>query len=80
MSTGAPHRELWLLMKVVSRAVVFSFDSLAMARALTRLPSHLPNSLYQFLTRDDGQTIITLMIAGLQSGLCRSSVQTSVIH
>lgn len=43
-------------------------------------PSHFSTSLYQFLTRLEGDTTTAFSISGLQSGLCRRSVHMSVMH
>jgi hypothetical protein len=42
--------------------------------------SHLLISLYQFLTRLDGATIIALSIIFFPDGLCFNNVQRRVIH
>lgn len=57
-----------------------SFEPPSMATGVTRAPSHFPTSLYQFRTRLEGDTTMTLSISGFASGLWRSRVHMRVMH
>lgn len=59
---------------------ISSLEPPSMARGWILPPSHFPTSLYQFLTRLEGDTTTALSISGLQSGLWRRSVHISVMH
>ena len=56
---------------------ISSLEPPSMARGWILPPSHFPTSLYQFLTRLEGDTTTALSISGLQSGLWRRSVHIS---
>lgn len=59
---------------------ISSLEPPSMASGWILPPSHFSTSLYQFLTRLEGDTTIAFSISGLQSGLCRRSVHMRVMH
>lgn len=65
---------------VPSLRSISSLEPPSMASGWILPPSHFSTSLYQFLTRLEGDTTMAFSISGLQSGLCRRSVHMSVMH
>lgn len=65
---------------VPSLRSISSLEPPSMASGWILPPSHFSTSLYQFLTRLEGDTTTAFSISGLQSGLCRRSVHMRVMH
>eukprot|EP00732_Lithocolla_globosa_P007909 Lithocolla_globosa_v1_NODE_10623_length_583_cov_1.649621.p2 type:complete len:102 gc:universal NODE_10623_length_583_cov_1.649621:518-213(-) len=66
--------------KFVNFFSISCFVPPSIGRAFTFPGNHLLNSLYQFWTKEEGQTIMAFSISGQAKGDCFNKVQIKVMH